>query len=274
MATFAQILSATTSLISHVDKIQAILTGPATGEGSEVEVTEDLTLPTFAKFFADLQSPETVTADFITLEDQTGFTIPDNSLGQKAGRPYYGNVPLTDGKVRIISSTASGVHANLVEFPIAASDMVHNKLFWLDLDLSIFQQGTVGNFQTTLMFDFLNDCADDQTTGFYIDTGPYRYCRLRYCGLIQITTGGGSLGPELNDAAVGLGMEFIGQAADGSNATVHRLADSPNMGAGGTSAGNVPNVANTLAIRLLYSAGSTITTVQTRGHATLTAYLP
>jgi hypothetical protein len=231
--------------------------GPQQTAESIKEILEDETLPV-----AVLQP------DWIELQDMTGVTIPANSLGQKAGIPYYGNVALSDGKRRFYTGGASPTALTLATIPIAASDMYSNKRFWLDMDIGIVQGGTVGSFQTALIMDFLTGSLDDTSTGAFIDTGLAKYLRIRYNGLIAVTADGPNLIPFYEDASNGAGLTFTQQASDGGALTTS-IFDSGLAGFSSAGSGNVPNVANSLVFKLCFGPSSTITSALIRGHVGL-----
>ena len=139
--------------------------------------------------------PEVLSPDWITLPSQTG-VIPANSLGQKAGILHYGETPILPVRQALGPLHTSGYDfERLATFPLAASEMVDAKEFYLEIDLQYKISGTPGDDDYHLLkLDFESGADHSNGTGSYIIL-PGAINDLTFKGIIRIEEATGFMTP-------------------------------------------------------------------------------
>jgi hypothetical protein len=142
--------------------------------------------------------PDTIEPDYITLTDQSGETIPANSLGRKGSTPYFGNSPLVNGAtVAIVESmftTASPTRVELAELAIAAESMVVGSQYNLVADIYIdFQTDAPSAQDVFIQIDLSGQADFTSSEGFLIPLSASRLQKLRIEGVVELVDSAGDI---------------------------------------------------------------------------------
>lgn len=115
--------------------------------------------------------PNTIELDYIELADQTGFTIPENSLGRKGNVPYFGEIPITPNREFFFENalTTNGNERRVViaRIPVDGSLMQPNERIRFGFDLQIQRSETAADY--VLLFSW-EDAAISEGDFIYIGT--------------------------------------------------------------------------------------------------------
>jgi hypothetical protein len=156
----------------------------------------------------------TITPEWITLENMDGYSIPPNTLAQKAGVLHFGNNIVNTPVQYIVKSTSgqSFGYTTIASFPIPAEYKTAESTLWIDLELSIVKTLNT-NSLAILLLDYENGATNDGNSGCYIilEQGVSYY---KIKGILRNSVNTPYIVPSFNEFASGIGINVCTKNLD------------------------------------------------------------
>jgi hypothetical protein len=137
--------------------------------------------------------PNTIELDYIELADQTGFTIPENSLGRKGDIPYFGEIPITPSREFFFrgdfATNANLQRVVIAQLPVDGDLMQPNTQIRFGFDLQIDRTKSSAQYYA-LIFSW-EDIANDNGDAIYF--GYSQIENISYNGSIVMSPYNGVL---------------------------------------------------------------------------------
>ena len=157
---------------------------PITQDGQ----TRNGTLSSISDAFWETLRPNVLELDYIELADQSGFTIPENSLGRKGNVPYFGESPITPNKEYFFSNNieANGTAQRILiaRIPVNGSLIQPNTQIRFGFDLQLAKNGAAAGY--AIYFSWADDNNSGVGIGYAIDAGKSDLEKIIYDGSIKL----------------------------------------------------------------------------------------
>jgi hypothetical protein len=148
--------------------------------------TRNGTLNSLSQAFWETLRPNVLELDYIELADQSGFTIPENSLGRKGNVPYFGELPITPNKEYFFAGSlqANGTEQRVViaRIPVNEVFMQPNTQIRFGFDLQMHRSETAAEY--VLLFSWENAAISE---GDFIYIGKSEVENVIYDGSVVMT---------------------------------------------------------------------------------------
>jgi hypothetical protein len=147
--------------------------------------TRNGTLNSLSQAFWETLRPNVLELDYIELADQSGFTIPENSLGRKGNVPYFGESPIAPNKEYFFSNNieANGTRQRILiaRIPVNGSLIQPNTQIRFGFDLQLAKSGAAVGYAVYISWD-----NSDSGVGYAIDAGKSDLEKISYDGSIKL----------------------------------------------------------------------------------------
>jgi hypothetical protein len=157
---------------------------PITQDGQ----TRNGTLSSISDAFWETLRPNVLELDYIELADQSGFTIPENSLGRKGNVPYFGESPITPNKEYFFANSlvANGTPQRVLiaRIPVDGSLIQPNTQIRFGFDLQFTKYGSATGY--AIYFSWADDNNNGIGTGYACAAGYSDLEKLNYDGSIKL----------------------------------------------------------------------------------------
>lgn len=155
--------------------------------------TRNGTLSSISDAFWETLRPNVLELDYIELADQSGFTIPENSLGRKGNVPYFGESPITSNKEYFFANSlvANGAlqRVLIARIPVNGSLIQPNALIRFGFDLQLTKYGSAAGYSVFFAWgdeSHGNVEYNNAGAGYAIDAGRSDLEKIIYDGSIKL----------------------------------------------------------------------------------------